>query len=94
MAKTVDTLVTGGTVLTVNDKDSKLEGGALAIDKDTIVSLGSREDILSAYRGRVTIDVPGSIIMPRLIGPSDRNFSASSRDPVPSPWAPPGGSWW
>ena len=67
MAETVDTLVTGGTVLTVNDKDSKLEGGALAIDKDTIVALGSKDDILSAYRGRVTIDVPGSIIMPGIV---------------------------
>ena len=67
MAETVDILIAGGTVLTVNDRDTKLEGGAIAVDKDTIVALGRKEDILSAYRGRVTIDVPGSIIMPGLV---------------------------
>ena len=32
MAETVDILIAGGTVLTVNDRDSKLEGGAIAVD--------------------------------------------------------------
>jgi len=67
MAETVDILITGGTVLTLDDKESKLEGGAIAVDKDAIVALGSREDLLAAYRGRVLMDVPGSIIMPGLV---------------------------
>jgi 5-methylthioadenosine/S-adenosylhomocysteine deaminase len=67
MAETVDILITGGTVLTLDDKELKLEGGAIAVDKDAIVALGGREDLLAAYRGRVLIDVPGSIIMPGLV---------------------------
>ncbi len=67
MAETVDILITGGTVLTLDEKESKLEGGAIAVDKDAIVALGSREDLLAAYRGRVLMDVPGSIIMPGLV---------------------------
>jgi 5-methylthioadenosine/S-adenosylhomocysteine deaminase len=67
MAKTVDILIIGGTILTVDHHDSKLEDGAIAVDKDAIVALDRKEDILSAYRGRVTIDVPGSIIMPGLV---------------------------
>ena len=67
MIETVDILITGGTVLTVNDKDSKFEGGAVAVNKDTIVALGRKEDIVAGYRGLVTIDVPGSIIMPGLV---------------------------
>lgn len=67
MAEAVDILITGGTVLTVNDKDSLIKGGAVAVDKDTIVALGSKEEILSKYEGRVTIDVPDSIIMPGLV---------------------------
>lgn len=67
MAETVDIVITGGTVLTVNQNDSKFESGAIAVDGDTIVALGREQDILPAYQGRVTIDVPGSIIMPGLV---------------------------
>ncbi|MBN2438451.1 MAG: amidohydrolase [Deltaproteobacteria bacterium] len=67
MAKTVDILIAGGTILTVNHHDLKLENGAIAVDRDTIVALGRKEDILPEYRGRLTIDVPDSIVMPGLV---------------------------
>jgi len=67
MAKTVDILITGGTILTVDDHDLKLENGAIAVERDAIVALGRKEDILPEYQGRVTIDVPDSIIMPGLV---------------------------
>ena len=67
MAKTVDILITGGTILTVDHNDLKFENGAIAIDQDAIVALGRKEDILPEYQGRATIDVPDSIIMPGLI---------------------------
>jgi 5-methylthioadenosine/S-adenosylhomocysteine deaminase len=67
MAKTVDILITGGTILTVDHHDLNLEDGAIAVDQDTIVALGRKEDILPEYQGRVTIDVPDSIIMPGLV---------------------------
>jgi len=67
MAKTADILVTGGTILKVDEKDSKIENGAIVVNQDTIVAMGRKDDILPMYQGRVTIDVPDSIIMPGLV---------------------------
>jgi len=67
MAKTADILVTGGTILKIDEKDSKIENGAIVVNQDTIVAMGRKDDILPMYQGRVTIDVPDSIIMPGLV---------------------------
>jgi 5-methylthioadenosine/S-adenosylhomocysteine deaminase len=65
--KTADILITGGTIITLDEEDLIIAPGALAIDRDTILALGKKEEILPYYRGRETIDVPNSIIMPGLI---------------------------
>ena len=62
-----DILITGGTVVSLDEKDTIIPSGALAITGDSITALGPSEEILSAYRGRETIDVPGCLIMPGLI---------------------------
>lgn len=67
MARTVDILITGGTILTLDEQDSKLNPGALAIDKDSIVAVGGKEDILASFHGKERIDVPDSIILPGLV---------------------------
>ena len=67
MARTADMLITGGTVVTLDEQDTKFIPGALAVDGDTIIAVGKNEEILSAFQGRETIDVPGSIIMPGLV---------------------------
>ncbi len=67
MARDVDILITGGTVLTLNEQDTKYFPGALAVDGDAIVAVGRNEEILSSFQGRETIDVPGSIVMPGLV---------------------------
>ena len=67
MTQNVDIVITGGTVVTLDERDLKISSGGLAIDGDTIVAVGEREDILSFYQGRETIDFPRSIIMPGLI---------------------------
>ncbi len=67
MAKTADMLITGGTIVTLDERDTIFTPGALAIDGDAIVAIGEKEEILSSYQGRDTIDVSGSIIMPGLI---------------------------
>lgn len=67
MAKTVDRLIQGKTILTVDDGDAKIEDGALAIDGDTIVALGPRADILASFEGREVMDFPQGIIMPGLV---------------------------
>ena len=67
MARTVDILITGGTVVTMDEQDTKFLPGALAVDGDTIVAVGRNEEILASFQGRETIDVPGSIVMPGLV---------------------------
>ena len=67
MARTADILITGGTVVTLDEQDTKFIPGALAVDGDTIIAVGKNEEILSAFQGREIIDVPGSIIMPGLV---------------------------
>jgi len=67
MAKTADMLITGGTIVTLDERDTLFTPGALAIDGDTIVAVGAKEEILSSYKGRDMIDVPHSIIMPGLV---------------------------
>jgi 5-methylthioadenosine/S-adenosylhomocysteine deaminase len=60
-------LITGGTIVTLDERDTLFTPGALAIDGDAIVAVGAKEEILSSYQGRDTIDVPHSVIMPGLI---------------------------
>ena len=67
MAKVVDILISGGTVLTLDQGDTKWERGALAVDGDAIVAVGPADAILEAYQGRERIDAAGAIVMPGLI---------------------------
>jgi 5-methylthioadenosine/S-adenosylhomocysteine deaminase len=53
--------------VTLDERDTLFTPGALAIDGDTIIAVGAKEEILSSYQGRDTIDVPHSIIMPGLV---------------------------
>ena len=68
MAKTVDILITGGTIVTLDERDSMHTPGALAIDGDTIVALGGKEEILSdPTRDGIQSTFRSSIIMPGLV---------------------------
>jgi len=63
----VDILISGGCVLTVDEQDTVYSAGALAIEKDKILAVGSREDIEKDYQARTLIDASGMLIMPGLI---------------------------
>ncbi|MDD5167592.1 MAG: amidohydrolase [Syntrophales bacterium] len=65
--RTVDILITGGTILTLDEQNTKLTAGAVAISGDEIVAVGKKEDILRSFSAGETIDIPESIIMPGLI---------------------------
>lgn len=67
MARTVDRLIHGKTVLTVDSRDTKIDDGTVAIEGDRIVALGTRQEICSAYEGRQVMDFPRGIVMPGLI---------------------------
>ena len=64
-AKTVDVVISGGTVLTMAGPD--IENGAVAIDQHKIVAVGKAADIAKRFTGRETIDARGKAILPGFV---------------------------
>jgi len=63
----VDTIISGGRILTSDEKDSIIHSGSIAIDGDTIAGIGRSEDIEVSFSGRRTIDARNCLVMPGLI---------------------------
>jgi 5-methylthioadenosine/S-adenosylhomocysteine deaminase len=63
----VDFVVSGGIVVVMDEKDTIISNGAVAIDGTDIAAVGSVQDIALEYRGRRIIDATGSLIMPGLV---------------------------
>ena len=67
-AKTpVDLLITGGLVLTLNDRDEVFSVGAVAVTGDRIVAVGDASALLGALQPRELLDARDCLIMPGLI---------------------------
>jgi 5-methylthioadenosine/S-adenosylhomocysteine deaminase len=67
-AKTpVDLLITGGLVLTLNDRDEILSEGAVAVIGDRIAAVGDASTLLGAVQPRELLDVRDCLVMPGLI---------------------------
>jgi 5-methylthioadenosine/S-adenosylhomocysteine deaminase len=67
MIQTVDKLLTNAIVLTMDDKLNQYEPGAVAIQDDHIVAVGTEADLCQAYDAGEKIDCGGKILMPGLI---------------------------
>jgi len=63
----VDTIISGGRVLTSDEQDSIIDDGCIAIDGNTIVGVGTSEEIEARFSGRKTIDARDCLVMPGLI---------------------------
>jgi len=63
----VDIILYNGTVLTINDSDEIISGGAVVIKGNRIIDLGKSEDIKNKYDARKEIDVNCGVIMPGLV---------------------------
>ncbi len=63
----VDILISGGTILTLDEKETKVEKGTLAIKGSTIRAIGNSEEIEISYTGEKTIDARGCLVMPGLV---------------------------
>lgn len=63
----VDTIIAGGIILTLNENDTRIEDGALAIDGDTIVALGKAEEIKSQFVSCTLIEAENYLVMPGLV---------------------------
>jgi len=63
----VETLIAGGRILLMDEKDTIIPDGAVAIDGERIIAVGAREEIGSRFCGRNRMEAPHSLIMPGLI---------------------------
>ena len=64
---TVDIVVAGGWLLTMNRQRQMYRAGAVAIDEGVIVEVGQRDDLLSRYSPGRLIDAPDGVITPGLV---------------------------
>jgi 5-methylthioadenosine/S-adenosylhomocysteine deaminase len=67
LAQPVDSLILGGTVVTMDTDRRVIENGGVAVRRDKIVAVGTRDEITRRYRGARTIDATGKVVIPGLI---------------------------
>lgn len=63
----VSLVVTGGIVVTMDERFRVLSPGAVAIDGSDIAAVGRPAEIAAAYRAAETIDASGHVVMPGLV---------------------------
>ena len=62
-----DLIIAHGHIITMDDKRTVIDDGAIAIIKDRIVDIGPAEDILARHQAPEIIDATGMAIIPGLI---------------------------
>ncbi|WP_420628894.1 amidohydrolase family protein [Candidatus Leptofilum sp.] len=67
MPKKADVLLTGGTVVTMNEQYEIIENGAVAVAGDSIVAIGLAATLTADFQADETIDCTGQVIMPGLV---------------------------
>lgn len=65
--QSVDTIITGGLIVTMDARRAVFEDGAIAVRGDTIVDIASAKDILANYTAPHKLDATGKLIIPGLI---------------------------
>jgi 5-methylthioadenosine/S-adenosylhomocysteine deaminase len=65
--RSVDLVVRGGTIVTMDARGSIIEDGAVAVHRGRIVAVGRRAEVDRDFAGRETIEARGRIVMPGLI---------------------------
>ena len=60
-------LLTGGDVVTMNERRDVLLGGTVAVDDDVIVDVGSTAELAARYPGASVIDVGDCVVTPGMI---------------------------
>jgi 5-methylthioadenosine/S-adenosylhomocysteine deaminase len=65
--RTVDLVVSNGTVVTVDAARRVIADGAVAIDQGRLVGVDGRAAIEGRFRGRETLDAGGGLVLPGLV---------------------------
>jgi 5-methylthioadenosine/S-adenosylhomocysteine deaminase len=63
----VDLLISGGTVVTMDENRLIIEDGAIVVKGDAISAIGFRTDLESRYAAAQTIDARGKLVLPGFI---------------------------
>lgn len=63
----VDLIITGGTVVTMDNSRRVIENGSVAVKGGKIIAVGERAEITKKYRGTRTINANGKAVIPGLI---------------------------
>ena len=67
MPKKADILLTGGTIVTMNEQYDIFENGAIAIVGDSITAVGPADIITAEYEADEQLDCTGQVIIPGLV---------------------------
>jgi 5-methylthioadenosine/S-adenosylhomocysteine deaminase len=63
----IDTLIVGGTVVTMDQARRVVVDGAVAVRDGIIIAVGSQVELQARYRARETVDAAGCAVIPGLI---------------------------
>ena len=63
----LDLMIVGGTIVTMDSQRRVIEDGALLINGDHIVEIGTRTNLVGKYPVRRTINATGKVIIPGLV---------------------------
>jgi 5-methylthioadenosine/S-adenosylhomocysteine deaminase len=66
-AESVDLLVLGGTIVTMDQQRRIIDDGGIAVSRGRIVAVGPRVEIERAYTSRLRVNATGKVITPGLI---------------------------
>ncbi len=74
-----DLLLTGGTVLTLDDERRVLEDGAVAIAGDRIAAVGTADELIARQPAARVVDCAGKLVMPGLVDTHNHLFQTLAR---------------
>lgn len=67
MTRNIDTLFTNAIVLTMDEKLTQYDPGAVAVSGDSIVAVGPEAELKKEYSAKEVVDCGGKILMPGLV---------------------------
>ncbi len=65
--ESVDLIVSGGTVVSMDEKRTIFEDGSVAVRGDSIVAVGPRAEVEAKYKGAQVMDAKGRLVLPGFI---------------------------